>query len=35
LIGSIEAVHFQVGNAVREAGGRNADYAGAELKYGW
>ena len=35
LIGSIEAVHFQVGSAVREAGGHNADYAGAELKYGW
>ncbi|MGV2289900.1 alginate export family protein [Trinickia sp. YCB016] len=35
LIGSIEAVHFQVGNAVRQAGGHNADYAGIELKYGW
>ncbi|PMS21598.1 hypothetical protein C0Z18_06965 [Trinickia dabaoshanensis] len=35
LIGSVEAVHFQVGSAVREAGGRNGDYMGAELKYGW
>ncbi|KXU83502.1 hypothetical protein CI15_30985 [Paraburkholderia monticola] len=35
LIGSIEAVHFQVGNSIRQAGGRNADYAGIELKYGW
>lgn len=35
LIGSIEAVHFQVGNTIREAGGHNADYAGVELKYGW
>ncbi|NLP64804.1 alginate export family protein [Paraburkholderia sacchari] len=35
LIGSIEAVHFQVGNTIREAGGRNADYTGVELKYGW
>lgn len=35
LIGSIEAVHFQVGNSIRQAGGRNADYAGVELKYGW
>jgi hypothetical protein len=35
LIGSIEAVHFQVGNAIRQAGGHNADYAGLELKYGW
>ncbi|WP_429564354.1 alginate export family protein [Paraburkholderia sp. MM6662-R1] len=35
LVGSVEAVHFQVGNSIREAGGRNADYAGVELKYGW
>ncbi|WP_321956802.1 alginate export family protein [Paraburkholderia bannensis] len=35
LIGSIEAVHFQVGNTIRQAGGHNADYAGVELKYGW
>ncbi|MFM0554287.1 alginate export family protein [Paraburkholderia sediminicola] len=35
LIGSIEAVHFQVGNSIRQAGGHNADYAGIELKYGW
>jgi len=35
LIGSIEVVHFQVGNSIRQAGGHNADYAGVELKYGW
>jgi hypothetical protein len=35
LIGSLEAVHFQVGDAIRRAGGRNADYVGVELKYGW
>ncbi|PMS13479.1 alginate export family protein [Trinickia caryophylli] len=35
LIGSLEAVHFQVGDAIRQAGGHNADYAGLELKYGW
>ncbi|MGF6299870.1 hypothetical protein OKW42_003200 [Paraburkholderia sp. WC7.3d] len=35
LIGSIEGVHFQVGNSIRQAGGHNADYAGVELKYGW
>jgi len=35
LIGSVEAVHFQVGNSLREAGARNADYVGVELKYGW
>ncbi|WP_137953593.1 alginate export family protein [Burkholderia sp. 4M9327F10] len=35
LIGSVEAVHFQVGNSIQQAGGHNADYAGVELKYGW
>ncbi len=35
LIGAIEAVHFQVGDAIRQAGGHNADYVGVELKYGW
>ncbi|MGF6538959.1 hypothetical protein OKW32_002245 [Paraburkholderia youngii] len=35
LVGSVEAVHFQVGDSIRKAGGRNADYAGVELKYGW
>jgi hypothetical protein len=35
LIGSVEAVHFQVGDSIRSVGGRNADYVGIELKYGW
>lgn len=35
LISSIEAVHFQAGNAIRSLGGSNADYVGIELKYGW
>ncbi|RQU62294.1 alginate export family protein [Burkholderia cenocepacia] len=35
LIGAVEAVHFQVGDAIRQAGGHNADYVGVELKYGW
>jgi len=35
LVGAIEAVHFQVGDSIRRLGGRNADYAGVELKYGW
>ena len=35
LTGSIEAVHFQVGNSIRHTGGHNADYAGVELKYQW
>jgi hypothetical protein len=35
LIGAVEAVHFQVGDSIRNAGGSNADYVGVELKYGW
>jgi hypothetical protein len=35
LIGSVEAVHFQVGDTIRQAGGSNADYVGVEMKYGW
>jgi len=35
LTGALEAVHFQVGDTIRNAGGRNADYLGVELKYGW
>jgi hypothetical protein len=34
LIGSVEAVHFRVGDSIRSVGGRNADYVGIELKYG-
>jgi hypothetical protein len=32
---AIEAVHFQVGDTIREAGGSNADYIGVEMKFGW
>jgi hypothetical protein len=35
LIGSVEAVHFQVGNSIRKLGGHNSDYVGVEMKYGW
>lgn len=35
LIGSMEAVHFQVGGSIYNAGGRNGDYIGVEMKYGW
>ena len=35
LTASVEAVHFQVGDTVRAAGGHNADYLGVELKFGW
>lgn len=32
---AVEAVHFQVGDTLRAAGGKNADYLGIELKFGW
>lgn len=32
---SLEAVHFQAGESLRTAGGRDADYLGVELKFGW
>jgi hypothetical protein len=35
LAAALEAVHFQVGPSLRELGARNADYVGAELKFGW
>lgn len=35
LTSAVEAVHYQAGNALRSAGGRNSDYVGLELKYGW
>ena len=35
LFGSVEAVHFQVGDTLRQAGGGNSNYLGIELKYCW
>ncbi len=35
LTGAVEAVHYQVGNAIRRAGGHDDDYLGVELKFGW
>jgi len=35
LVAALEAVHFQVGSSLRNLGARNADYLGAELKFGW
>jgi hypothetical protein len=35
LAAALEAVHFQIGPSLRELGARNADYIGAELKFGW
>ena len=32
---AIEAVHFAVGEVIRQAGGHDGDYLGVELKYGW
>jgi hypothetical protein len=32
---AVEAVHFQVGDSLRQAGARNGDYLGLELKLGW
>jgi hypothetical protein len=32
---AIEAVHFQAGDAIRRAGGHNADYVGVQVAYGW
>jgi alginate export protein len=32
---AVEAVHFVVGDAIRNAGGRDSNYFGAEVKYGW
>jgi hypothetical protein len=34
LTGAIEAVHYQIGDAVRQAGGHDSDYIGIELKAG-
>jgi hypothetical protein len=32
---AVEAVHFAVGQAIRHAGGQDANYLGVEAKYGW
>jgi Alginate export len=33
LTGAIEAVHYQIGETVRQAGGHDSNYLGVELKY--
>jgi len=33
LSSAVEAVHYQVGQAIKRAGGRDSDYIGVELKY--
>ena len=35
LSGAIEAVHYDVGQSVREAGGHDSNYLGVELKLSW
>jgi hypothetical protein len=32
---AIEAVHFKIGDAVRNAGGNDSNYLGVEIKRGW
>jgi len=33
LTGALEAVHYKIGNTIRQAGGHDGDYVGVELKY--
>lgn len=35
LSGAIEAVHFEAGNAIKNAGGRDGNYVGAQLGFAW
>lgn len=35
LTGTIEAVHYEAGSALRASGRDDSDYLGVELKYGW
>jgi hypothetical protein len=32
---SVEGVRFQVAESIRQLGGRNSNYMGVELKFGW
>jgi hypothetical protein len=32
---ALEAVHFSVGDVIRRAGGRDADYVGVQFAFGW
>jgi hypothetical protein len=32
---ALEAVHFEVGDSIRALGGRDANYVGVEVKFGW
>lgn len=35
LTAALEAVHYEVGDVIRRAGGHDSDYLGAELKMAW
>ncbi|MGJ7511450.1 alginate export family protein [Variovorax sp. GT1P44] len=35
LAGAIEAVRYEVGSGIRQAGGHNSNYLGIELRFGW
>lgn len=35
LSAAVEAVHYQIGEALRQAGGRDGNYLGCELKFAW
>jgi hypothetical protein len=35
LNGAIEAVHYDIGETLRQAGGHDSNYLGAELKFAW
>jgi len=32
---AVEAVHFQIGDSLRAAGGHDSDYLGVEFRFGW
>jgi hypothetical protein len=35
LTGALEAVHYDAGSTIRNAGGHDGNYLGAELKFSW
>ena len=35
LTGAVEAVHYDIGDTIRQAGGHDSDYLGVEMKLAW
>lgn len=35
LSSAVEAVHYEIGNTLRQAGGHDSNYIGVEMKYSW